>query len=136
MNSKKIIRAKDVMKDNYIEVDGMMTVKDAIHALRHSDASVIMIKKRHADDAHGLVLLADIAKQVLANDRSPERVNVYEIMAKPVISMPPEMDVRYCARLFNQFGLSVAPVIENDTVIGIVSYGELVLQGLFALHDD
>ena len=77
-----------------------------------------------------MVLLSDIAKQVLACDRSPERVNIYEIMSKPVISVEPSLNVRYCARLFHRFGLSVAPVIENDQILGIVTYRDLVLKGL------
>jgi CBS domain-containing protein len=92
----------------------------------------VLVKKRNENDAHGIVLLADIAKKVLARDRAPERVNVYEIMSKPVVTVEPELDVRYCARLFDRFGLSVSPVIENDCVVGIVSYGDLVLRGLFA----
>jgi CBS domain-containing protein len=37
------------------------------------------------------------------------------------------MNIRYCARLFERFGISHAPVIENDEVVGIVSYYLLVL---------
>ena len=40
-------------------------------------------------------------------------MNVYEIMSKPVVSLDPDMDVRHCARMFDQFGLSSVPVIEN-----------------------
>jgi len=42
----------------------------------------------------------------------------------------PEMDIRYCARLFERFGIGHAPVIEHDKIIGIVSYYLLVLEGL------
>ena len=51
-------------------------------------------------------------------------------MAKPVIAVRPDMDIRYCARLFGQFGISHAPVVEEDEVIGVVSYYLLVLEGL------
>ncbi len=67
---------------------------------------------------------------MLARDRSPERVNVYEIMSKPVIGVDPAMDIRYCARLFEKFGLSMAPVIEQGNVVGLVSYNDLVLKGM------
>lgn len=132
MSENPITTARDIMSVNFIEVDGLMTVDEVIHRLREASVSVVLIKKRNAHDAHGIVLLADIAKKVLARDRAPQRVNVYEIMSKPVVTVEPELDVRYCARLFDRFGLSVAPVIENDQVIGIVSYGDLVLRGLFA----
>ena len=93
-------------------------------------ATCLIVEKRHENDEYGMLLFSDVAKQVIARDRAPERVNVYEIMAKPVISVRPDMDIRYCARLFDNFGISHAPVIENDNVIGIVSYYLLVLEGL------
>ena len=60
-------------------------------------------------------------------------MNVYEIMSKPVIPVDPELDVRHCARLFSRFGLSNAPVIADGKVLGIVSYNELVFDGLCEL---
>jgi len=51
-------------------------------------------------------------------------------MAKPVISVDPKMDIRYCARLFEKFGLSRAPVIENGKMIGIISFTDMVLRGM------
>ena len=98
--------------------------------MRANGTRVLIVKKRSADDEYGIVLLSDIAKLVLARDRAPERVNIYEIMSKPIVGVDPHMDVRYCARLLGQFGLSVVPVVEDETVIGIVSYVELVLGGI------
>ena len=60
----------------------------------------------------------------------PARVNVYEIMSKPLLPVDPDMNIRYCARYFTRFNLSRAPVIENRAVIGIVSFTDLVLKGL------
>lgn len=131
----KFIPVKDVMHAKHLELDGMATVKDAIDSMREQKAEVVIIKKRHKNDAWGIVLLSDIAKKVLAKDRSPERVNVYEIMSKPVITVEPELGVRHCARLFESFGLSNAPVVENGQVIGIVSYPELIFDGLCKLSD-
>ena len=130
---KKVIKARDIMHEKHLELDGMATVKEALDAMKAENASVVIVKKRHEHDAYGIVLLSDIAKKVLAKDRASKRVNVYEIMSKPLISLDPNMDVRYCARLFDRFGLSNVPVIENDKVLGIVSYNELVFKGLCEL---
>jgi predicted transcriptional regulator len=124
------VRVRDVMKSGVDVVDGLMTVADALRSMRHVDTKVMIVDKRHEDDEYGIVLLADIAKKVLARDRSPERVNVYEIMSKPVIAVDPMMDIRYCARLFERFGLSRAPVIGSGKVVGVVSYTDMVLHGM------
>ncbi|HEB94443.1 MAG TPA: CBS domain-containing protein [Gammaproteobacteria bacterium] len=130
MINREIIRVRDVMQRQVEIVDGMITVSEALKALRHAGAKCLIIDKRHDDDEYGMVLIADIAKQVLARDRAADRVNVYEIMSKPVLTVAPEMDIRYCARLFERFGLSRAPVVDQGELLGIVSYTDMVLCGL------
>jgi len=129
-SGKIIVKIKDVMRSNYLEMDGLKTVKEALIEMKKNNASYVVIQKRHEHDEYGVVMLSDIAKKVLAKDKSPERVNLYEIMSKPVISVPPEMDVRYCARLFDNFGLASAPVIDNAKVVGVVGYKALVFEGI------
>jgi len=125
----KLVQVKDVMTANTYQIaDGMMTVADGIKLAKEHNVNALIINKRNADDEYGLVLLADIAKEVLAKDRSPSRVNLYEIMAKPLISVLPEMDVRYCARLFERFSIHLAPVIENKEIIGMVDYTNMVFS--------
>ena len=125
------VRVRDVMKHHVDLVDGLTTVADALRQMKHVETKALIVMKRHPDDEFGIVLISDIARQVLAKDRSPERVNIYEIMSKPVVSVDPEMDIRYCARMFDRFGLSRAPVIEAGQIIGVVSHTDMVLKGLY-----
>lgn len=128
MSNKVVVKAAKAMTQDFIQLDGMQTVQDAINAMKEHNVEVIIVNKRDQHDAYGIVLLSDIAKRVLAKDKSPERINIYEIMSKPVVSVPPEMDVRYCARLFDSFGLSYAPVIEAEEILGLIGYKELILE--------
>ncbi len=130
MRHGSIIRVQDVMKRQFDRMDGMTTVRDALLAMKHPETRSIIVERRDDDDEFGLVLIADIAKKVLAADRSPERVNLYEIMAKPVLGVAPQMRIHHCARLLERFSIMRAPVIQDRNVIGIVSYHDLVLQGL------
>jgi len=129
MSDRNVVRVRDVMKSEFDTINGKMTVCDALRAMMHTDTKCLIVDRRHDDDEYGMVLLSDIAKQVLARDRSPKRVNIYEIMSKPVVSVRSDMDIRYCARMFEQFGLSRAPVIDERTVVGIVSFTDMVMKG-------
>jgi len=130
MNVKKPVRVRDVMTSDFQTVDGMMTVSQALAIMKSSGAAVLIVDKRSEHDEYGIVLLSDIAREVLAVDRAPERVNVYEIMSKPVVGVNPDMDIRYCARLFNKLGFSYAPVIDQGRLLGIVGYSEMLLKGI------
>jgi CBS domain-containing protein len=118
------------MKPDFDLVDGLDTVATALEKMLYVETKSLIVKKRNSDDEFGLVTLSDIARKVLAVDRAPERVNIYEIMTKPALTVSPDMDIRYCARLFSRFDISRAPVEENDQVLGIVSYTDMVLKGL------
>lgn len=130
---KKLIRVREVMSEKFKVMDGLATVQEGLDAMKDSEVRALIVDKRNADDAYGIVLLSDLAKKVLARNRSRKRVSLYEIMSKPVLSIEPDMNIRYCARMFDTFGLSVVPVIENGHVIGMVSYHEIVLNGLMEL---
>jgi CBS domain-containing protein len=130
MSDPQLVRVRDVMKREFDLVDGKLTVREALDGMRYEETRALIVDKRHPDDEYGIVLLSDIAKRVLAADRSPERVNLYEIMSKPVLGIDPEMDIRYCARLLERFGIMRAPVVEHRTVIGVVSFHDIVLRGM------
>lgn len=130
MSERQLIRVRDVMKTDFDMVDGLDTVATALEKMLHVETKSLIVKKRNPDDEFGLVMLSDIARQVLAVDRAPERVNIYEIMTKPALTVSPDMDIRYCARIFSRFNLSRAPVEANGEVLGIVSYTDMVLKGL------
>jgi predicted transcriptional regulator len=132
VSQRNTTKVADVMSTEFLLIDGLATVAEALALMQPVNAHSILIKKRSADDELGIVLVSDIAKQVLAVNRSPERTNVYEVMSKPVLSVRPEMLIRNCARLFDHFGISTAPVVKDGEVVGVVAYDALVLKGLVA----
>ena len=133
MNEQTVVSVRDVMGQSYVRVNGMDTVADAFAQMRESDAHCMIVERRDENDEFGLVLHTDIARKVVGPDRSPERVRVYEIMSKPVLSVHPGMNIRYASRLFEHFHIRVAPVVEAGEVIGIVTDINIVMLGLSQL---
>lgn len=130
MSNREWVSVRHVMHEQVATVNGRIDVLEALKVMKRSQVTCLLIEKRNERDEYGLVLFSDIAKKVIARDRAPERVHVYEIMSKPVISVKADMDIRYCARLFERFGISHAPVIDDEKAIGIVSYYQIVMHGL------
>ncbi len=130
LEKRKIIRVGDVMKTEVDIVDGIMTVSEALKSLKHPKTRTMIVDKRHEDDEYGVVMLRDIALMVLVPNKSPNRINIYEIMSKPVMAVNSKMDIRYCAQLLDRFGLSRAPVIDDGKIVGLVSYSDIVLNGM------
>jgi predicted transcriptional regulator len=118
------------MRTDVKEVDGTLDVLSALKIMKKEGMTSLFVKRRDENDEFGMVLFSDVAKKVISKNRAPERVSVYEIMAKPVVTVRPDMEIRYCARLFEKFGISHAPVVKDGKILGLVSYYLLVLEGL------
>ena len=136
MSSTKRIRVGDIMKKSFTTIDAGATISEALKTMKREQTSILVVEKRHADDQLGMLLAPDIANRVLAVDRAPSRVNVYEIMQKPALAVHPAMDIRYCSRLFARFRLVRALVVDGETVVGTVSPNALVLDGLYELEHE
>jgi len=123
------VRVSDVMTPAVRTIGGLATVQEAIDMMRDVGVSSLVVERRDHDDEFGLLVIADIAGQVIAEGRAPERVNVYEIMTKPVVSLPLNMDIKYAVRLLMRYGLTRALVVnEGRTPVGIVTLRDMVLR--------
>ena len=128
MSEKPETRVEGAMITDLYSIDGLATVGEAMQTMKQHHVSSLVVERRDGDDEVGLVEVADIAKAVIAKNRAPDRVSVYEVMTKPVVTLPPGMRVRYAVRLLAQLGLSRAVVVdESRNAVGMVTLRDLVL---------
>lgn len=123
-----IVRARDVIHKKIVSINGMATAKEAAAKMRGAQVPSLIVEKRHPDDAWGIIVVQDLIREIIISGRSSNDVNVYEIMAKPVITVPADMDIRYVARLLYRAGIRRAPVEEQGKLIGMVSLSSLILD--------
>lgn len=126
--TEPIIRARDVMQREVLCIDGMASAKEAAARMRSSQATELLVAKRNDDDAWGIVTIMDLVKGVILNGRDAGNVFVYEIMTKPVITVPAQMDIRYVIRLMQRIGVRRAPVEDRGDIVGMISLSGLVLS--------
>jgi len=126
--STSIIRVRDVMQSEVLSIDGMASVKAAAAMMRANNTSELLVNKRNEDDAWAIVTVMDLVKDVIVPGRDGENVSVYEIMTKPVITVPATMDIRYAIRLIYRTGVHRAPVEHMGEIVGMVTLSSLILD--------
>ena len=124
----RIVRARDVMSTRIIAIDGMATAKEAAQKMKEENVLSLLVSKRHENDAWGLVAVQDLITGVLIPAKKAEDVNVYEIMTKPILSVPADMDVRYVTRLLYRANMRRAPVEDKGELVGMITLASLVLE--------
>lgn len=128
MKQSDTIRVRDLMVAELHTIDGLATVADALAMMKRHQVSSLVVERRNEDDELGLVVVADIARGVIAENRAPERVNVYEIMSKPLLTLPAEMLAKYAVRLLMRFEISRAVVVDRHrNAIGMVTLRDLIM---------
>ncbi len=113
--------AGDVMHKEVVTIEGKKTVADAIRLMREKKVSSLIVNRRGVEDAFGIVTRKDVVSKIVDPGKDPDQVKVFEIMSKPLITVSPGLQLKYCARLFNAAGIRRAVVFDGKEIVGILS---------------
>jgi len=117
----RFAKAADVMTKNVVYIDGNETVANAIELMKEKEISSLVVNRRGPEDTWGIMTRKDVISKVVSPGRDPYGVLVFEIMTKPLVMVSPDLELKYCARLFNQTGIKRAPVFDGKKIVGILS---------------
>ncbi len=128
MTEEVSLRVRDLMVTEMHTIDGLATVAQAMALMKRHEVDSLVVNRRNSDDELGVITVGDIAREVIANNRSPKRVNVYEIMSKPLLMMPDDMLAKYAVRLLVRFDRSRAVVVDRQrNALGRVTLRDLIM---------
>jgi CBS domain-containing protein len=91
-------------------------------AEHHIGALLVMSGEKLA----GIVSERDYARKVVLLGRSSEETLVEAIMTKKVVTVTPKQDAHDCMRLMTDMRIRHLPVVSGDSVVGVLSIGDLV----------
>ena len=124
----RLRQVADVMSKNVLTIDGKSTTRDAVKMLKENQVSSLIVSRLDEHDEVGLITIADIARDVVAHNKSLDRVHVLEIMSKPVVSVASDMTLANATRLLARLDISRAVVVDTQrNPVGMVTRSDLVL---------
>src|SRR6516165_8343361 len=100
------------------------TVYEAIDQLSEKGVGALLVME--GKRIVGIVSERDYARKVILKGKASRETYVWEIMSQPVICVPPEFTVEQTMALMTEKRVRHLPVVEEETVVGVISIGDVV----------
>lgn len=131
MTTHHKISISQVMSRDIIRIDPMASIRDAIQLMKEKRLSSLVVNRRDPGDEYGMLAVRDIARDVIGKNLSADRVQVYEVMTKPVLSLPGGMSLPNAVQILTRFHLTRALVIDDAREpVGLVTLRDMVIRGV------
>lgn len=114
----------EVKGTEIISIDEGASVFDAIQLM--ADRSIGSLLVMDGARLLGIVTERDYARKVILKGRSAKTTEVREIMTTDVVSATTGQTVNECMTMMTERRIRHLPVIEDGTVRGVISIGDLV----------
>ena len=107
-----------------LKVDAESSVFEAVQLMVEKNVGSLLVTE--GGDITGIVTERDYLRRVTLEGRTDRETPVREITSSPLIVASPETTVDECMALMTDRRIRHVPVVEEGSVIGVVSIGDLV----------
>src|SRR6056300_1651378 len=129
----KSITVKDIMTKSVISVDSGITVNEAAKMMEDAKVGAVIVMENNTPV--GIVTDRDFAVKIVAHAYQIT-TPVKQIMSSPLIATSPDETVLMAADLMYSRDIRKLPVIDNDSVVGIITATDLVNQLAVSTEED
>lgn len=129
-----MLTVRDIMVRDVIRVSPFATIRDAMTLMKRHNVKSLVVEQQSAHDAWGLITYTNILKTVIAEDGDIDLINVYDVCAKPVISVGESLGIRHVASLMTEHRVKRLLVLEDNRLLGFITMDD-IMAALFEQMD-
>lgn len=118
---------RDVLKNKgagVISISANETVYQALELMAKENVGALLVM--NGEKVVGIISERDYARKVILEGRSSLKTSVEKIMTSKILYITPDKSVEEGLALMSEKRCRHLPVFEDDTLIGVVSIGDLV----------
>lgn len=120
------MKVKDIMSRDIASLSSDDSVEKAAQLMKQYDVGSIPICNNN--QVVGIVTDRDITIRSVAEHRDWKQQKVSEIMSSNPVVGNPDMNVKDVAKLMSEQQIRRLPIVENNSLVGIVALGDISLE--------
>ncbi|MEX2480594.1 MAG: CBS domain-containing protein [Gammaproteobacteria bacterium] len=117
---------KDIMVREVVTVAPFATIREAMLLMRQRGVKSLVVTKSDKHDAYGIITYTNILKTIVAEGGDIDLLNVYDVCAKPALTISRELDVKYAARMMVSMDIHRLLVTAANELVGVVTMSDIV----------
>ncbi len=120
----KVCNILQSKSNHIISITPETIVYEALEIMVKNNVSALLVMDNQS--LLGIFTERDYARKVVLRGKTSKTTLIGEIMTEDPITITPDNSVEECMRVMTNRFIRHLPVVENGTVVGIVSIGDLV----------
>jgi len=124
------MKVKEIMSKDVACLNPQDSIEKAAQLMKQYNVGSIPVCSNNM--VSGIVTDRDIALRSVASGQDSRQTTVSNIMTSNPTVGNPEMDVHYAAEIMSKEQIRRLPIVENNSLVGIVSLGDISLEPILS----